>query len=102
MPIRGFKDQGVVACFDRRVGIAEPDLANPFSIDHPQNAPAKTPADYLDLLTFHSSCFQYEVAFGPQDVTVAHAALDAASHFYGVKWDAGPIVGGSPAGVGFT
>lgn len=102
MPIRGFKNEGIVACFDRRAGIAEPSFENTFNIDHPQNAPAKTPADYLDLLTFHSSCFQYEVAFGPTDVTVSHAALAVVAKFYGVSWESGPITGGSPAGVGWT
>lgn len=95
MPIRGFKDHNLVACFDRRAGILEPSFENTFNIDHPQNAPAKTPADYLDLITFHSRCFQYEVAFGPTDVPITHAALAAKLNRMGVDGDGGFVPPGS-------
>ncbi len=97
MPIRSFKDQNVVACF------AEPSsVGSVFDINAFRNRPARDPGDYLDLLTFHSNCFQYEVAYGPVEVAVTHSALPVRSRFYGVKWDAGPIAGGGVAGVGFT
>lgn len=71
MPIRGFPAEGVVACFD------EPNtLGDIEDIDAPRNAPAKTPASYLTSLTWHSSLFQYEVAY-EGSVTINHAALAA-------------------------
>lgn len=44
-----------------------------------RNAPLKTPASYLANLKFHSDLDYLEVANGPSDVTVSHAAVGAGS-----------------------
>lgn len=70
MPIRGFPEQNVVACFD------EPNSSGDVSdYDAPRNAPVKNPESYLSDITFHSDFFQYEVAAGPTDVTINHPGL---------------------------
>jgi hypothetical protein len=68
--IRSFKASDVFACFEEAAGGGAT-----FDINAPRNAPAKTPASYLSSLIWHSSLFQYEVAAGPTDVVVNHAAL---------------------------
>lgn len=75
MPIRGFKNEGIVACFDRTPGVPSPSFDQTFDINHPENAPAKSPASHLAKLIWHSALFQYEIAAGPVDVTVNHEAL---------------------------
>lgn len=96
MPIRGFIAQDIIACFD------EPSSSGDvFDINAARNAPAKTPADHLDDLTWHSACFQYEVAAGPVDVTINHASLASKAEYYGVVYNGGSVVSPTPTGVAF-
>lgn len=46
--------------------------------DASRNGPAKRPQDFIDLLLWHSKCFQYERALPPQDVTINHPAMAGA------------------------
>lgn len=68
--IRGFPNEGVVACF------TEPNTSGSVEdFNAPRNAPAKSPQDHLGRVTFHSSFFQYEIAAGPTSVTINHSVL---------------------------
>lgn len=67
--IRGFPDHNVVACY------TEPnEIGDIEDFDAPRNAPAKTPSDHLDLVTFHSDFDVYRVEFD-QTVTLVHPAI---------------------------
>ncbi|WEK05784.1 MAG: hypothetical protein P0Y65_05875 [Candidatus Devosia phytovorans] len=80
MPIRGFDTEGVVACFDEMPGGGAV-----FDIDAPRNAPVKNPAQHLDKIVFHSDFDQYEIAAGPVDVSINHAALPTKTTVIGVS-----------------
>lgn len=70
MPIRGFPDRGVVACFN------EPNQSG--SIDDwnaPRNAPIKDPLNNIQNVVWHSDFFQYELAVPIQTITITHQAL---------------------------
>lgn len=71
---RIFPDDGIFAIFE------EPNTTGDVhDIDAPRNAPAKTPASYLDKIFFHSDFDYYQVAVGPSAVTVSHASVAGAS-----------------------
>lgn len=67
---RGFIAADIVACYEEAPGGGDI-----FDINAPRNAPAKFPFAHLDKLSWHSDFFHYEVAAGPVDVPVNHAAL---------------------------
>ncbi len=73
-----------------------PSLAQTFDINHPENAPAKTPADYLDVLTWHSALHQYELAL-ETSVTINHTALATKTTRIGAS---GYVGGGGTVEVG--
>ncbi len=79
MPIRGFGAAGVVACFTEAAGGGDI-----LDFNAPRNAPAKTPKDHLDKVTWHSSFDQFELAAAPADVTINHTSLAAASVTTGI------------------
>ncbi|WP_116654446.1 hypothetical protein [Pelagibacterium sediminicola] len=76
--IRGFKDQGIVACFE------EPNTTgHPLDFDAPRNAPAKNPAAHVASVYWHSDFFQYELAMPLQTVSVSHPSLAGRVQVYG-------------------
>lgn len=98
MPLRGFKDHGIVACFDEAPGGGAI-----FDINAARNAPAKTPADHLDKLIWHSALYQYEIAAGPVDVTISHTALATKDTWHTVSTGGYDFGGSAPVGstIGF-
>ncbi len=74
MPIafRAFPEAGVVALFDEAPGGGDPQ-----DINAARNAPAKTPADWLPNVYFHSSLDYMETVFA-DDVVVNHPLIDVA------------------------
>lgn len=95
MPIRGFPDENVLACFFEAPGGGDID-----DFDAPRNAPAKNPIANLDRLVFHSDLFQYEIAAGPVDVTVTHPAVATTTTYIGASGGGGGIGIGIPPTVG--
>lgn len=68
--LRAFPAAGIVAMFD------EPNVTGDvLDIDAPRNAPAKTPADWLPNIYFHSDLDYMETVFAG-DVEVSHPAID--------------------------
>lgn len=90
MPIRGFPSHDLVACFDEAPGGGDIE-----DINAPCNAPAKTPANYLTSLIWHSDLFQYEVAL-EASVTINHAGLGVSTLTIGTN---GFSIGGGGASV---
>lgn len=80
--LQGFKAQNIVAAYTEAPGDG-----NVEDINALRNAPAKTPAQHLDKVAFHSSFYLYERAFDLA-VTVHHAAIPTGV----VTWDAWPGV----------
>lgn len=77
---RRFPAEGIVAIFD------EPNqTGDVHDIDAARNAPAKTPADHLDKIYFHSALDYLEV-LASATVTINHAAVSAGA---GVSGSAG-------------
>lgn len=70
MPIRGFPDKGVVACFNEPNQVGAVDDWN-----SPRNAPIKSPASNISNVVWHSDFFQYELAVPVQTVSVTHQPL---------------------------
>jgi hypothetical protein len=71
---RGFPADGIFAIFE------EPNTTGlVHDIDAARNAPAKTPASYLDKVRFHVDFDYYQVSVGPSTVTVNHASVAGAS-----------------------
>lgn len=100
MPFRGSfpNSPNTVACFEETAGGGDPQ-----DINSARNAPAKTPANYLDKITWHSDLFQYEIAYGPTTVTVNHPSVAASTLYYGVTWNGGSFFGSpTPQGVYFV
>lgn len=99
MPFRGGFPNAptIVACYDETPGGGDPQ-----DINAPRNAPALDPASYLDKITWHSSLFQYEIAYGPTVVTVNHPAVAGIVVYHGVIWNAGSFSSTTPAGVAFA
>lgn len=63
-----------MACFE------EPNTTGGvLDIDAPRNAPMKTPIDHLDKVFWHSTFDQFELAYGPTNVTINHTTLAGSS-----------------------
>jgi len=96
MPLRGFTADNVVACFDETPGGGDV-----FNIHAPRNAPAKNPEQHLDRIVWHSNLFQYEIAAGPVDVTINHAALATKKTYYGISPGSIMNLGPTPPAISF-
>lgn len=84
---RGFAEANVAAIFEEAEG-----GGGFMDIAAPRNAPALDPAGHLDLLTWHSDCFQYEIA-AKATVSISHASLDGRRLWFSVSGTGGFVNG---------
>lgn len=76
--IRGFPDQGVVACFE------EPNTDGDIQdFDAPRNAPVKSPHLHLPLVTWHSEFFQYQLQAEVYTVNINHPSVPGRVQIFG-------------------
>lgn len=78
MPIRGFINADLVACYTEAPGGGDT-----FDLAAPRNRPALDPGAWLELVQWHIDFFQYELAFPIVDVVINHPALAGNSKYWG-------------------
>ncbi|AKR55696.1 hypothetical protein XM25_07770 [Devosia sp. H5989] len=94
--IRGFPEEGIVACFEEAPGGGDIKDINSLC-----NAPAKDPAGNLSAVYWHSDFFQYELALPLQTRTITHAALAGYSQYYQITSVVTPVGSAPTDGISF-